>query len=108
VPGSRRLLGFLEGDFGDVVFLEGVGVGEDVVAVRLVGELEGLDAVVEDLEADSDAAADGDLGAGLDRTEFHLDVGGVVRGGADEALENDAELAVVAHDVLLLDTVDGE
>ena len=85
----------------------GVGVGEDIAAVGFVGELEGLDAVVEDFEADADAAADRDLGAGLDGAEFHLDVGSVVRGGANEALENDAELTIVAHDVLLLDAVDG-
>ena len=104
---NQELLGVSEGGGRDVVFLVGAGIDEDVAAVGLIGHLKGLGAVVEDVEADSDAAADRDLGAGLDGAEFHLDVGSVVRGGANEALENDAELTIVAHDVLLLDTVDG-
>ena len=57
VGGARdqELLGVRERGGRDVVFLVGVGIDEDVAAVGFVGELELLDRVVEDLEADADA-----------------------------------------------------
>ena len=109
VRGARdeEFLGVFEGGCRDVIFFVGVHVDEDVAAIGLVGELEGFDAVIKDFKADSDAATDRDLGAGFDGAEFHLDVRGVVWGGAHETLENDTELTIVAHDVLLLDAIDG-
>ena len=102
---NEKLFGVFDSFGRNVVFFESVRIGENVVAISFVRKLEGFDRVVEDFEADSDTATHGNLCASLDGAQFHLDVGGVVGRGADETFENDTELAVVAHNVLLFDTI---
>jgi hypothetical protein len=102
---DKKLFGVFDGFGGNIVFFEGIRIREDIVAIGFVRELEGFDRVVEDFEADTDTTTYGNLCTSLNGAKLHLNVGSVVRGGANETLENNAELAIVAHDVLLFDAI---
>jgi hypothetical protein len=71
----------------------------------LVGKLEGFVGIIENFKTDSNAATDRNFCTGFDGAKFHLDVGSVVRRSANETFENDTELTIVAHDILLFDTI---
>jgi hypothetical protein len=71
----------------------------------LVGKLERLVRIFKNFETDSNAATYGNFGTGFDGAQFHLNVGSVVRRGANETFKNDTELTIVAHDILLFNTI---
>ena len=88
------------------MLFEGRRIGEDIATIRLVRHLQGLDGVIKNFVTGIDARAYGNLSARFNGANFHLAIRGVIWRGTNLAFEYHAQLAVVADDVLCLDTVD--
>ena len=104
---DEEAFGVLQRSCGNRVFFKRFRVGENVVSVRLVKEFELLNRVFENVKRSTDVRTHRNDATRSEGTQFHLAVGSVVRRRAHLAFENEAEIVVVADDVLALNVIDG-